>query len=78
MLAVNPTMSEVNLQEVHDFLVMTAKKAGEMITSAKPIQSDSGSKKNSADLVTETDQAVESMITDAARQKYPSFKWACP
>lgn len=67
-------MGDVNLQEVHDFLITVAKKAGEMITSARPIQSDSGSKKNSADLVTETDQAVEKMVTETVREKYPDFK----
>lgn len=66
-------MSDINLQEIHDFLVSIAKKAGEMITSARPNTSISGSKKNSADLVTETDQAVEKMVSTSLRERYPDF-----
>lgn len=68
-------MSEVNLQEVHDFLVEIAHKAGQMIISAKPTAAGSGTKKNSADLVTETDQAVEKMVSTALREKYPDFEY---
>ena len=56
-----------------DFLVEIAYKAGEMITTAKPAVSNLGTKKNSADLVTETDQAVEKMISTALKEKYPDF-----
>ena len=66
-------MSDINLQEVHDFLVQIAHRAGNMITSATPSTSVSGSKKNSADLVTETDQAVEKMISTSLSEKYPNF-----
>lgn len=55
-------MGDINLQDVHDFMVSIAYKAGDMITSAKPSTTVHGSKKNSADLVTETDQAVEKMV----------------
>ncbi|KAF4550806.1 Inositol monophosphatase-like protein 1 [Elsinoe fawcettii] len=68
-------MSDVNLQEVHDFLITIAKKAGDMITSARPNTSVSGSKKNSADLVTETDQAVEKLVSTTLREKYPTFEF---
>jgi len=68
-------MPDVNLQEVHDFLVAIAKKAGDMITSAKPSTSGSGSKKNSADLVTETDQAVEKMVSTSLKEKYPDYEY---
>lgn len=68
-------MSEISLQEVHDFLVEVAYKAGEMITTAVPSEASSGTKKNSADLVTETDQAVEKMVSDTLREKYPSFRF---
>ncbi|CAK1359926.1 unnamed protein product [Cercospora beticola] len=66
-------MSAVNLKEVHDFLVEIAYKAGEMITSATPAVSGHGTKKNSADLVTETDQAVEKMVSEELGGKYPDF-----
>ncbi|PNS17197.1 Inositol monophosphatase 2 [Sphaceloma murrayae] len=68
-------MSDINLQEVHDFLISIAKKAGGMITAARPNTSISGSKKNSADLVTETDQAVEKMVSATLREKYPSYQF---
>lgn len=68
-------MSAPDLQEVHDFLVSIAYKAGDMIISAKPTTTeDLGTKKNSADLVTETDQAVEKMVSTELRQKYPDFE----
>ncbi|PSK43986.1 Inositol monophosphatase 2 [Elsinoe australis] len=68
-------MSDINLQEVHDFLISVAKKAGEMITSARPKTSVSGSKKNSADLVTETDQAIEKMVSTSLKDKFPSYQF---
>lgn len=39
-------MADLNLQEIHDFLIEVAKKAGEMITSAKPSTTTTGEKKN--------------------------------
>jgi myo-inositol-1(or 4)-monophosphatase len=39
-------MADVNLQEVHDFMISIAKQAGERIVSAKPTTQGSGSKKN--------------------------------
>ena len=42
------TMPEINLYEIHDVLVSTAKNAGEMILSANPTTASSGSKKNCA------------------------------
>ncbi|KAI9847436.1 MAG: hypothetical protein M1838_000879 [Thelocarpon superellum] len=68
-------VSTPDLQEIHDFLISIAQKAGEMITAANPTTASSGSKKNSADLVTETDQAVETMVSKALMSKYPSFKF---
>lgn len=68
-------MSGINLQEVHDFLINVAYKAGEMITSATPNASAAGQKKNSVDLVTETDKAVEDMVSSTLREKYPDFAY---
>lgn len=65
-------MADVNLQEVHDFLVSVAHKAGHMITTLRP-QQEIGNKKNSVDLVTEVDQAVEKMVTETCREAYPHF-----
>lgn len=36
-----------NLQEIHDYFLELAKRAGEMITGAKPLVNGVGSKKNS-------------------------------
>jgi len=41
-----PNMADINLQEIHDFMVEIAKKVGERITSAKPTTGAAGSKKN--------------------------------
>ena len=70
-------MSAVNLQEVHDLLINVAYKAGEMITSATPNATAAGEKKNSVDLVTETDQAVETMVSTTLREQYPDFQCLC-
>lgn len=58
---------------MHDFLVNVAYQAGETIRSAVPTEAGAGTKKNSADLVTETDQAVEKMVSTTLREKYPDF-----
>ncbi|KAI7623942.1 hypothetical protein KC346_g2459, partial [Hortaea werneckii] len=64
----------VDLQDVHDFLIDVAYRAGGMVTPAKPVAAGSGMKKNSADLVTETDQAVEKMVSSSLKEKYPEFE----
>ncbi|KAL3419863.1 inositol monophosphatase [Phlyctema vagabunda] len=66
-------MTEVNVQEVHDLLVSVAHEAGKMIMAATPSYLDAGEKKNSADLVTETDQAVEAMVSSRLTTAYPSY-----
>ncbi|OAG07994.1 inositol monophosphatase [Paraphaeosphaeria sporulosa] len=68
-------MADINLQEVHDFMIEIARKVGERITSATPSTGAAGSKKNSVDLVTETDQAVEKIISTSLHEKYPSFSF---
>lgn len=64
---------EINHQEVHDFLVEVAHLAGDMITNANPLVSTTSTKKNSADLVTETDQAVEKFVLGKLKEKYPNY-----
>lgn len=68
-------MSDINLQEIHDTLVEVAFEAGRMILAANPNNIDKGSKMNSADIVTETDQAVERMVSTTLRSKYPTFSF---
>ncbi|KAK3353611.1 hypothetical protein B0T25DRAFT_217837 [Lasiosphaeria hispida] len=62
-----------NLQEIHDTLVLIAFEAGRMILAANPNDISTGTKMNSADIVTETDQAVERMITARLKTAYPSY-----
>lgn len=69
-------MGDIDLQEVHDFLVSIAYKAGDMILSATPSAANLGTKKNSADLVTETDPAVEKMVSTSLKERYPDFEYA--
>ncbi|CAO1598628.1 hypothetical protein XANCAGTX0491_002388 [Xanthoria calcicola] len=64
-------MTDPNLQEIHDFLVGLAQKAGPKIAAANPSTVDT--KKNSSDLVTETDKAVEDLISSACRSAYPDY-----
>ncbi|KAH6662495.1 myo-inositol-1-monophosphatase [Halenospora varia] len=66
-------MAEPNLQEIHDLLVDIAHEAGRMMLSARPSNLSSGTKKNSADLVTETDRAVETMVSTRLSTTYPSY-----
>jgi myo-inositol-1(or 4)-monophosphatase len=66
---------QVDLENVHDALVTLAKRAGDMIVAATPSTTDLGTKKNSVDLVTETDAAVEKMISSTLMVKYPTFKF---
>ena len=67
-------MSDINLQEIHDFLISISNTAGDMILAAKPTTAKLGSKKNSADLVTETDQAVEKMVSTSLRERFPDYE----
>jgi len=66
-------MAEIDLREIHDSLIAIAKQAGERIVSATPSTDATGSKKNSVDLVTETDRAVETLVSTTLRKKYPSY-----
>ncbi|KAF2457964.1 hypothetical protein BDY21DRAFT_320351 [Lineolata rhizophorae] len=68
-------MADLNLHEIHDYLIELAQKAGDMITSAHPTVDATDSKKNSADLVTETDTAVENLISTSLSAKYPKISF---
>ena len=39
-------MADLNLQEIHDFMIQVAQQAADRITSAAPTTDTSGSKKN--------------------------------
>ncbi|KAL9123513.1 MAG: hypothetical protein Q9217_007057, partial [Psora testacea] len=66
-------MAEPDLQEIHDSLFDLALRAGDMITSAHPSTVDT--KKNSSDLVTETDKAVEEMVSSSLKSIYPDYSF---
>ncbi|KAL9010047.1 MAG: hypothetical protein Q9173_004979 [Seirophora scorigena] len=66
-------MADPNLHNIHDFLVGLARKAAGLITSANPANVDT--KKNSSDLVTETDKAVEDLISTSLKSEYPDYSF---
>ena len=82
-------MAEPNLQEIHDFLYDIALKAGAMITSANPSTVDTKKnckwksmridslsltmKYTASDLVTETDKAVEDMVSSSLKSRFPDY-----
>lgn len=82
-MAPPPTQSSSNattatdLTTLRDHLEQIALEAGVMITSAHPSTTSSatGTKKNTADLVTETDQAVEAFISSRLGTLYPTFSF---
>jgi len=39
-----------------------------------PLQNDTADKPPAADLVTETDKAVEEMVSSSLRKEYPTFE----
>ncbi|KAK4236650.1 hypothetical protein C8A03DRAFT_35441 [Achaetomium macrosporum] len=66
-------MAAVDLQQVHDTLVSVAFEAGRMILAANPSSISTDTKLNAVDIVTETDQAVERMVSTRLRAAFPSF-----
>ncbi|KAI0484664.1 inositol monophosphatase [Xylariaceae sp. FL0804] len=66
-------MEDLNLQEIHDTLVEVAYEAGRMMLDANPADIDTGTKLNSADIVTETDKAVEALVSGRLSAAYPAF-----
>lgn len=66
-------MADINLQKIHDDLVAIAYEAGAMIMAANPNSISTGTKLNSVDIVTETDQAVEKHVTTRLKTLYPAF-----
>lgn len=68
-------MPQADLKEILDFAIDLAKKAGKTIAEGQARRFAEGkgfdTKKNSADLLTETDQQTEQQIKDAIASKYP-------
>ncbi|KAL6814140.1 hypothetical protein V8C40DRAFT_270100 [Trichoderma camerunense] len=69
----NSNLTLQDLQTLRNRLIAIAKKAGTIILSANPTPLTTSSKKNTADIVTQTDKAVESLIRTNLASHYPSF-----
>ncbi|KAK6347274.1 hypothetical protein TWF696_007346 [Orbilia brochopaga] len=67
--------TDVDLDAVLAYIVDVARAAGEMILAARPMADAAGTKKNSTDLVTETDRAVERMVRERLHEGYPTFEF---
>lgn len=69
----------VNVQEVLDFAIELSKKAGAAIVQGSETRFENAAgfdeKKNTADLVTETDQNTEKLVMNAIKEKYPDHKF---
>ncbi|WFD18447.1 inositol-phosphate phosphatase [Malassezia caprae] len=69
----------LDLQEVLDFAIDLSKKAGEAIVKGSETRFENAAgfdeKKNTADLVTETDQSTERLVCSAIQAKYPEHKF---
>ncbi|OPB37994.1 inositol monophosphatase [Trichoderma guizhouense] len=68
-------MADLNLQAIHDEMVLVAYEAGRTIMSANPADIGTGTKLNSVDIVTEVDQAVEKMVSSRLSTAYPEFSF---
>ena len=76
MVKYTDRMTDINLPKLRDFAEQLARDAGKMITSARTDQKASAAeKKNSVDLVTEVDHAVEAFIIDRIKAEYPTHKF---
>lgn len=77
-------MSDFDVQEVLAFAIELSKKAGKVIVEGSEKRfkdQDAGKsdyediiKKNTADLVTETDQNTEKLVKEEINAKYPNHK----
>ncbi|KAF4472119.1 quinic acid utilization QUTG (inositol-1(or 4)-monophosphatase) [Fusarium albosuccineum] len=64
---------DYDLWQICADVTVVAKEAGKLIRNAQPTASTTKSKKNTTDIVTETDQAVEKLIRERLTARYPSF-----
>ncbi|WFD21422.1 inositol-phosphate phosphatase [Malassezia equina] len=69
----------LDLQQVLDFAIELSKQAGEAIVKGSETRFENATgfdeKKNTADLVTETDQSTEKLVCSAIQAKYPDHKF---
>lgn len=66
----------IDLKEIHDFAVEVAKKAGVILIEASKTRSTNiRLKKNTVDIVTETDEKLEEFIRSKILSRYPHHKF---
>ncbi|XP_052060091.1 inositol monophosphatase 1-like [Mytilus californianus] len=68
-------MSTAEIQDYLKTAIEVAKEAGEVVREAFYKEKSLQTKSNYADLVTETDQAVEKQIINSFKEKYPTHKF---
>ncbi|CAG5118675.1 unnamed protein product [Candidula unifasciata] len=68
-------MSEVDLQEIYNTALEVASRAGQVIKEAFLKEKLVDTKQSQADLVTETDKAVEILVHQLITTKFPSHKF---
>jgi myo-inositol-1(or 4)-monophosphatase len=67
-------MTDLNLNEIYQFITSVVHKCGVIIAEAYYKEKTFEEKENFADFVTETDKLVERTLIEAIRQKYPTHK----
>lgn len=68
-------MSEKDYEAMYDLALDLAKQAGQMIKDAFDKEKQVETKLSAADLVTETDQAVEKLVKTLIKAKFPNHKF---
>ncbi|KAL6408790.1 hypothetical protein AUP68_07736 [Ilyonectria robusta] len=66
-------MTDDELRDICNYLIVVAREAGNVIRHAQPTSLTTTSKKNTADIVTQTDKAVEIFIRSRLTERYPAF-----
>ncbi|KAK7713159.1 hypothetical protein SLS57_007489 [Botryosphaeria dothidea] len=61
------------LEDIRDYLVSVAREGGQMIASTEPTNISVELKKNTTDIVTETDKAVENLVATRLIARYPEY-----
>ncbi|RUS86899.1 hypothetical protein EGW08_005304 [Elysia chlorotica] len=68
-------MSESDLEEMFTLAVSVAKEAGQIIRDAFDKEKEVDTKLSAADLVTESDQAVEKIVNTRIMEKFPTHRF---
>lgn len=70
--------TQLDFKEIYDFAIDVAEKAGHMLVTAsqhRTVDQNIRLKKNTVDIVTETDEKVEQFIKNEITKKYPEHKF---